>query len=144
MLYLGKDNSLLLSMPIPVSKIVASRLAAVYMMGLMYSACASIPAVAVYLHTAGFTLRGLLGGLVWIFNVSVTVLILSCLLGYVVAKYSIKMKRKSYVTVLLALGFFVLYYLGVYRINAVMTRAVMNACAWRLSWPRSAPCSGKC
>ncbi|MCR4893501.1 MAG: hypothetical protein K5911_02065 [Eubacteriales bacterium] len=127
MLYLGKDNSLLLSMPIPVGKIVVSRLAAVYMMGLMYSACASIPAVAVYLHTAGFTIRGLLGGLVWIFNVSVIVLILSCLLGYIVAKYSIKMKRKSYVTVLLALGFFVLYYLGVYRINAVMTRAVMNA-----------------
>lgn len=37
-LYLAKDNDLLLSMPIPVSVIVASRLISVYIMGLMYSA----------------------------------------------------------------------------------------------------------
>ena len=36
-LYLAKDNDLLLSMPIPVRYIMASRLLGVYLMGLMYS-----------------------------------------------------------------------------------------------------------
>ena len=36
-LYLSKDNDLLLSMPIPVRSIMASRLLGVYLMGLMYS-----------------------------------------------------------------------------------------------------------
>ena len=37
-LYLPKDNDLLLSMPIPVSSLVAARLLSVYLMGLLYSA----------------------------------------------------------------------------------------------------------
>ena len=37
-LYLSKDNDLLLSMPIPVKTIVASRITLVYLMGLQYSA----------------------------------------------------------------------------------------------------------
>ena len=36
-LYLPKDNDLLLSMPVPVSSLVAARLSGVYLMGLMLS-----------------------------------------------------------------------------------------------------------
>lgn len=43
-LYLSRDNDLLLSMPIPVHSIMASRLLAVFLMGLMYSGVVSIPA----------------------------------------------------------------------------------------------------
>ena len=46
-LYLAKDNDLLLSLPIPVRTIIASRLANVYLLGAMYSATAAImPAAA--------------------------------------------------------------------------------------------------
>ena len=44
-LYLPKDNDLLLSMPIPVSSLVAARLLSVYLMGLLYSAVVILPAV---------------------------------------------------------------------------------------------------
>lgn len=56
-LYLAKDNDLLLSMPIPVSAIVASRLVSVYIMGLMYSAVVIIPAWIVYMVTAGVNIK---------------------------------------------------------------------------------------
>ena len=47
-LYLAKDNDLLLSLPIPVRALMASRLLGVYLMGLMYSATVTLPAVIVY------------------------------------------------------------------------------------------------
>lgn len=47
-LYLSKDNDLLLSMPIPVRYVMASRLLGVYLLGLMYSGVATVPAVIVY------------------------------------------------------------------------------------------------
>ena len=42
-LYLAKDNDLLLSMPIPVNTLMASRLLSVYLMGLMYSGVVILP-----------------------------------------------------------------------------------------------------
>lgn len=47
-LYLSKDNDLLLSMPIPVRYVMTSRLLGVYLLGLMYSGVATVPAVIVY------------------------------------------------------------------------------------------------
>ena len=47
-LYLAKDNDLLLSLPIPPRALILSRLLSVYLMGLMYSACVTVPAVVVW------------------------------------------------------------------------------------------------
>lgn len=113
-LYLPKDNDLLLSMPIPVSSLVAARLFSVYLMGLMYSAVVILPAVIVYWVIASITPFLFLGGLVLTFLISVFVLTLSCVLGWVVAKISQKLKHKSVIAVLASLTFIALYY---YRIN---------------------------
>lgn len=61
-LYLAKDNDLLLSMPIPVSVLLTSRLLGVYLMGLLYSGIVILPAVIVYWAVAGATLANVLGG----------------------------------------------------------------------------------
>ena len=47
-LYLSKDNDLLLSMPIPVRCIIASRLLSVYLMGTLYAGMVYLPAMIVY------------------------------------------------------------------------------------------------
>ena len=80
-LYLPKDNDLLLSMPVPVSSLVAARLSGVYLMGLMYSAVVILPAVVVYWATVGITASAVLGGLVLTLLISLAVLVLSCALG---------------------------------------------------------------
>ena len=90
-LYLAHDNDLLLSMPIPVRSIMASRLLSVYLMGLLYSAVVMIPAVVVYLVTARFSVAALIGGIIMTLLVSVFVLVLSCVLGYAVARISLKL-----------------------------------------------------
>ena len=109
-LYLAKDNDLLLSMPIPVKDIIFSRLLGVYLMGLMYSAVAIVPALVVYLITVPFSVKALIGCLVLLVLISLFVLTLSCLLGWAVARLSVKLKNKSLVTVLISLAFIALYY----------------------------------
>lgn len=61
-LYFAKDNDLLLSLPILVRTLMASRLLTVYLMGLMYSAVVILPAVVVYWVTVSTAPMALLGG----------------------------------------------------------------------------------
>ena len=68
-LYLSKDNDLLLALPIPVRTIMSARLMGVYLMGLMYSAVVSVPAVIVYLCVASFSISALIGGVVYVFMI---------------------------------------------------------------------------
>ena len=114
-LYLSKDNDLLLSMPIPVRYVMASRLLGVYLLGLMYSGVATVPAVIVYWIVAPVTAGTVVGGVLTVLLVSVIVMVLSCLLGWVVARISLKLKHKSFVTVILSLLFLAAYYFVYYK-----------------------------
>ena len=126
-LYLAKDNDLLLSLPIPVRTIIASRLMKVYILGAMYSATAFVPALIVYWIFAGATAAHVICGLLMFLIVTVIVLLLSCLLGWVVAKISLRLKNKSFVTVLLSLLFIAAYYFFYFRANIFIQEFVRNA-----------------
>ena len=109
-LYLAKDNDLLLSLPIPVRYILISRLLGVYLMGLMFSGVVLLPAVVVYFLTARLTAAAVAGCVLLLLLVSIFVLLLSCLLGWVVAKISLKLKNRSFITVFVSLLFLGAYY----------------------------------
>lgn len=94
-LYLAKDNDLLLSMPIPVNTLMASRLLGVYLMGLMYSGVVMLPAVIVYWVATPAPTAAVIGGVLLVFLLSVFVLALSCALGWLVAKISQKLKIRA-------------------------------------------------
>ena len=126
-LYLAKDNDLLLSMPIPVRVIMTSRLLSVYLMGLMYSGIVILPAILVYWFTVPVTAGRILGGVVLLVDISLFVLTLSCALGWVVANISLKLKRKSFITVIVSLVFFGLYYFVCFRSQAMITDLLLNA-----------------
>ena len=126
-LYLSKDNDLLLSMPIPVRTIMIARLLNVYLMGAMYAAVVMVPALVVYWITAGATVLNVLCGVLLLLIVTVLVLLLSCLLGWVVAKISLKLKNKSYFTVLLSLAFLGGYYFVYFKANALIQQLLQNA-----------------
>lgn len=125
-LYLAKDNDLFLSMPIPVSAIIASRLISVYIMGLMYSAVVIIPAWIVYMVTAGVNTQNIFGGMILTLLISVFVMTLSCLLGYAVAKVSLKLKHKSMITVLVSLVFIGAYYFFYFQAQNMITELLTN------------------
>lgn len=126
-LYLAKDNDLLLSLPIPLRVIISSRLVTVYLMGLMYSAVVIVPAVVVYWIQVAHSAAVIVGGLLTVTIVSLIVLLLSCLLGWVVAKISLKLKHKSIMTVLVSLLGIGLYYFIYFKVQTVISDLVANA-----------------
>ena len=129
-LYLSKDNDLLLSMPIPVRYVMASRLLGVYLLGLMYSGVATVPAVIVYWIVAPVTAGTVVGGVLMVLLVSVIVMVLSCLLGWVVARISLKLKNKSFITVILSLAFLAAYYFVYYKAQGLITLLAENAAVY--------------
>lgn len=126
-LYQAKDNDLLLSMPIPVKYLLVSRLLSVYLMGAMYSIIVILPAVVVNLVVNGFSVKALFGSIVLMAAITVIVLVLSCALGLVVAKASLKLKNKSLVTTVLSLVFIALYYYVYSNAYTLLQSIVQNA-----------------
>ena len=120
-LYFAKDNDLLLSLPIPVRTLMASRLLTVYLMGLMYSAVVILPAVIVYWVTVSTAPTAL---------ISIFVLTLSCALGWVVAKVSRKLKHKSFITVIVSLAGLAIYYFFVFKAQTAIEQLVANAAVY--------------
>ena len=126
-LYLSKDNDLMLSLPIPVNVLMVSRLLTVYLMGLMYSAVVILPAVVVYWVIAPISAGAVFGSLLFILLISVFVLTLSCALGWVVAKISMKLKNKSFVTVVISLAFIGGYYFFYFKAQTLIQSLIANA-----------------
>ena len=126
-LYLSKDNDLLLSMPIPVRTIVAARLVNVYLLGAMYAATVLIPMLIVYWIVTGVTAAKLICGIALFVIVTVIVLLLSCLLGWVVARISLKLKYKSFITVIISLLFIGGYYFFYFKANDFIRNIIQNA-----------------
>ncbi|MBO4377633.1 MAG: hypothetical protein J5889_01625 [Clostridia bacterium] len=126
-LYLAKDNDLLLSLPIPVRTIMTARLLNVYLLGTMYLATVLIPALIVYWAVAGLIASRLICGILLFVSVSFVVLLLSCVLGWVVARISLKLRNKSFVTVAASLVFVGAYYFFYFKAADVVRDIIANA-----------------
>ena len=126
-LYLAKDNELLLSMPIPVSTVMAARLLGVYLMGLMYSAVIIVPAVIVYWVLASASISSIICGILFVAFISIFVLTISCALGWVVAKISLKLKNKSIITVIISLVCIGAYYFFYFKAQSIIADLIANA-----------------
>lgn len=109
-LYLAKDNDFLLSLPIPPSRIMFVRLFGVWLWGFIYEALVLLPAMVVYWITVPVSIPMILADLLVLLLVSFFILTLSCLLGWVVAKISIKLKNKSFIPVLASIAFMAAYF----------------------------------
>ena len=109
-LYRAKDNDLLLSMPIKPKVILFTRLFGVYIWGLIFELAVMIPI------TVAWFIHGKPGVLGIIFTLLVTVvlsffiLVLSCVLGFVVAAISGRMKSKNLAAVVLSIALLAAYW----------------------------------
>ena len=99
-------------------------------MGLLYSAVVILPAIIVYWAAAGVTLRAVFGGLLMTLLISVFVLTISCVLGWIVAKISRKLKHKSLITVLISLVVIGVYYFVYFKAQSVIQDLLENAAVY--------------
>lgn len=126
-LYQAKDNDLILSLPVPVRDILTVRLMGVYLMGAMYSLIVFIPAMIVYYIEADISAGNVICSVIFAFLITVFVLVLSCVLGWGVAKISGKLKNKSIITVILSLAFMGVYYFVYFRANEMISELLTHA-----------------
>lgn len=126
-LYGAKDNDLLFAMPIPVSRILIVRLLGVYAMGLMYELIVMIPTLLIWFMKAPFSFAGAICIMLIPFILSVFVLVLSSILGWVVALVSAKLKNKNIITVFISLIFIVVYYYAYAQAYSMLQSLLVNA-----------------
>ena len=127
-LYHAKDNELLLSMPIPPSRILLVRLATVYVTGLLFEAIVMVPTLLAYWFAApGFSVLQLVLQILLILLLGLVILVLTCILGWVVALIAVRLKNKSFVTVALSLVFIAAYYFVYFRINSFLMGMLARA-----------------
>lgn len=110
-LYLAKDNEALMSMPIPPSYILLSRLVGVFSMSLFYMSLVYIPTILVYLIIAGFSALAFINAVLSLLLLGLLATVICCILGWLIAIISVRLKNKSFVTVLISLVFFAAYYM---------------------------------
>ena len=126
-LYRAKDNDFLLSLPIPPTGILAVRLFGVWMWGLIYEAVVMLPALLVYWMAVPLSLSVVLAGVLLLLILSFFVLTLSCLLGWVVAGISARLKHKSIVTMLASLAFLAAYFYIYSQAYEALQKLLANA-----------------
>lgn len=125
-LFKAGDNDLLFSMPIKPGMIISVRLIGVYLMGLMYSLPVALPALGVYWFRAGATLLTVILPILSVVVMSFFVLLLSVVVGYIVALLSTKIKNKTFVSVFCSVLFLVIYYFAYFKANALIQTIASN------------------
>ena len=127
-LYQAKDNDLLLAMPIHVSKILLTRLSGVYVIGLLFEVLVMIPTLVVWFMQGSVSGAGVLLSIVIPPVLSLLILSLSCILGWVVALIASRMRGrgKNFAMVAFSLAFIVFYYYGYSKAYELLTGILMN------------------
>ena len=110
-LYLAKDNEALISMPIPPAYILLSRLIGVYTTSLFYISLVYIPTIIVYFIIADITALAVINAVLTLLLLAAFATVICCILGWLIAVISVKIKHKSFVTVIISIVFFVAYYM---------------------------------
>lgn len=109
-LFDATDNELLLSMPVPPSYILASRMVSLLLINYLYEALVVIPAIAVYVYKFGaMSAAQIICWIVACVLLPVLVLALSCLFGWLLAAIASRLRNKNIITAVASLLFLVAY-----------------------------------
>lgn len=125
-LYEAKDNELLLSMPVPPSYILLSRMVALILINYLYELVVLIPAGIVYALLQPLTVLGVIAYIVAILLLPFLVMTVSCIFGWLVALISSRMRRKNLIITILSIGLFCGYMAVCTQLYSYMEALVVN------------------
>ena len=126
-LYLSKDNDLLLSLPIPPSRILITRMSLVYGLSLLYGGSVWLPAIVYAWIFGTVTPTAVVFQVLLLVIIALFVTVITCVLGWAVALVASKIKNKSFIVVLASLAFFGIYYYMSFNMVGMMEKLLMNA-----------------
>lgn len=125
-LYDASDNDLLLSLPIPPSYILISRMLPLYVYNLFFVAVIALPALVSYAALVSFNPLSVIFWLILIIVVSFVSLSICCLIGRLSAGFVKKFKNSSLASIIFSFAFFAIYFVAVSNADAVIEAIVIN------------------
>ena len=128
-LYNAKDNELLLSMPVRPSAILISRMLLLLCINLLFGAVVILPAFVIYLILGAPTVGGVIAFLFFFTLIPVLALAVSCILGWLIALITSRMKRKNLISLICSLAFFLLYMYAMMSMDAIIEKIEMDMLA---------------
>ncbi len=126
LLFKAKDNELLLSMPIPVGMISASRLCVIFALNLIYALMVSVPACVVFFILYSFNI-----GILLLFLVTMTATVIfstavTCFFGWAIALISSRLRKSNVFQTVFSLLFFAAYIFVFSNIQSNINLLVAN------------------
>lgn len=125
-LYEATDNELLLSMPIPPSTILQSRLILLLIMDYLIELFIIVPAAVVYWLLVPLTWQALVILILCSLVLPLLTLALGCLLGWILAMVSARVQHKSLITTVFSIAFLVLYLYLTLQLNQYLEYLVLH------------------
>lgn len=126
-LYEAKDNELLLSLPIPPSKILLARMLSLYVQNFLFGGLVFLPAVIVYGMTTAMSRASLVFCVLLCFLLPLLSLALTCVLAWLTALLTSRMRNKTVFTMVLSLAFLGAYFYFYYQINDYLQLLIANS-----------------
>lgn len=125
-LYESKDNDLLLSMPIPPSYILGTRMLMLLTINLVTGLMVTGPAVYEWLKAVPFDAKSLISVIVLFVALCLFALAVSALFGWLLSKASARMRRKALIETVFSLAFLAVYFYVYSQINEIISRLIAN------------------
>lgn len=121
-LYVAKDNEQLISMPIPPSKILTSRILGCYIMTWFFECLVFVPCYAVYFINRDVDVLNIIFAVINLFIMPLLSLSISCILGWLIALIASKLPKntKTVVILLVSVAFLCVYFYMVSAANEVI------------------------
>lgn len=138
-LYDAKDNELLLSMPIPVSYILASRLLTLLILELSFVLLILLPASVVFFLYTPFTLGRFVILLIASALIPFISLAISGFFGWLVALASSRMRRKNLISIIMMLSLLGVYFYFNINLQKYITKLILNGTEIAASIKRGFP-----
>ena len=126
-LFRSKDNELLLSMPIPPSRIVFVRMITVYLMSFVYASVVMIPAIIYYFIAGNVTFLSVVFCILSLFIMAFLITAFSCFAGWLVSLIATKLKNQKIVLVLLGVLLIGVIYYFQFNASRLIHSVVANA-----------------
>lgn len=128
-LFNARDNELLLSMPIPPSHILASRMLTLLALNYVYTLIFMGPAIVVYIIEVGMSAAAIACAVAAVLVMPLLSMTLSCVCGLVIGAVSSRVKRNNFVTIFLFVGFFAAYMYFFMNLQTYMTTLIQQGTA---------------
>ena len=125
-LYEAKDNDLLLSMPIKPWQILLSRMVGLYAITWLFTSLVFVPSLISYFVHFGVEILPLVFSVLLAFILPFGALAIACLLGWLIALVTSKIRAKNLLTAFFTVGFLVVYMVAYSKISDYLQYVIAN------------------